>query len=260
MTKAEKRERRRQYKFVLKELVSREVKRKYARSYLGIIWSVLNPLLSMIVLSVIFSQMFQRAIENYPVYYLTGSIIWSMFTSSTNAAMTTLLDNKTMLIKVKFPMRIFVMSRVYTALVNLAFSLIPYVGILIFYKNKISYALLLYPIIIGCLVLFALGFSYVLSIVYVFFGDIKHLYSVLLTLWMYCSALFYPVEILPERVRTLIVLNPIFNYINCARKVVMYGQIPNSVEIIRMLVWSLGIFILGTIVFEKNKNNVMQKM
>ena len=72
-------------------------------------------MLSMIVLTVIFSKMFQKSIENYPVYYLTGMIIWTMFTGATNAAMTTLVDNKNMLIKVRFPTKIFVMSRVYTA-------------------------------------------------------------------------------------------------------------------------------------------------
>lgn len=260
MTKAEKRERRKQYKFVLKELVSREVKRKYARSYLGIIWSVLNPLLSMIVLSIIFSQMFQRSIENYPVYYLTGSIIWTMFTGSTNTAMTTLVDNKTMLIKVKFPMRIFVMSRVYTALVNLLYSLIPYVGILVFFRINIAWTILFFPVIILFLLIFSLGFSYVLSVAYVFFGDVKHLYSVLLTLWMYCSAIFYPVDMLPHYVKEMVTMNPIFIFINCAREIVMYGQMPGNMEIIRMIVWSLGVFILGTVIFEKNKNNVMQKM
>lgn len=99
-----------------------------------------------------------------------------------------------------------------------------------------------------------------LSVAYVFFGDVKHLYSVLLTLWMYCSAIFYPVDMLPEFVREVIIMNPIYNYINCAREVVMYGQIPTSMELIRLLVWSFGIFILGTVIFEKNKNNVMQKM
>ena len=112
-----KKEKRRQYTFVIKELVSREIKRKYARSYLGIAWSVLNPLLSMIVITLIFSHMFHRAIENYPVYYLTGSVIWHMFTSGTNAAMTTLVDNKNMLIKVRLPMEIFVLARICTALV-----------------------------------------------------------------------------------------------------------------------------------------------
>lgn len=94
MTKKERREQRKQYLFVIHELVSRETKRKYARSKLGILWSVLNPLLSMAVLSMIFSTIFKRSIENYPIYYLTGFIIWNMFTLSTNTAMTALVDNK----------------------------------------------------------------------------------------------------------------------------------------------------------------------
>ena len=65
---------RKQYFFVVHELVSRELKRRYSRSRLGILWSVLNPLLSMAVLSMLFSTMFRRSIENYPVYYLTGSL------------------------------------------------------------------------------------------------------------------------------------------------------------------------------------------
>ena len=64
-----------QYFFVLRQLVSRELKRKYARSYLGILWSVLNPMLSMAVLSMIFSTMFKKSIQNFPIYYLTGLII-----------------------------------------------------------------------------------------------------------------------------------------------------------------------------------------
>ncbi|AWY98515.1 MULTISPECIES: ABC transporter permease [Blautia] len=260
MTKRDKRAQRKQYKFVLKELVGREIKRKYARSYLGIVWSVLNPLLSMIVLTVIFSKMFQKSIENYPVYYLTGMIIWTMFTGATNAAMTTLVDNKNMLIKVRFPTKIFVMSRVYTALVNLGYSLIPYVGILLFFRIKITWRVIWFPLIIFCLLLFALGISYMLSVAYVFFGDVKHLYSVLLTLWMYCSAIFYPADMLPDNVRLLVTYNPIFGFINAAREVIMYGQNPATDEIIRMVIWSLGAFLIGSFVFEKNKNNIMQKM
>ena len=65
--KEQRREQRKQYLFVIRELTSREIKRKYSRSYLGIVWSVLNPLLMMTVLSMIFTQIFDRAIENYPI-------------------------------------------------------------------------------------------------------------------------------------------------------------------------------------------------
>ena len=70
-----------QYTFVVRQLVAREIKRKYSRSYLGILWSVLKPLLNMVVLSFIFTKMFSRSIENYPLYLLTGQ------TTSTAAAL-----------------------------------------------------------------------------------------------------------------------------------------------------------------------------
>ena len=99
----------RQYVFVIRELTAREIKRKYARSSLGIIWSVLSPLLFMVVLSLVFSTMFKRSIENYPIYYLTGQILWTMYGGATNASMTALTDNKSLLIKAKLPKQVFIL-------------------------------------------------------------------------------------------------------------------------------------------------------
>lgn len=253
-------EQKKQYWFVIKELTGREIKRKYSRSYLGILWSVLNPLLSMAIISLIFSQIFRRSIENYPIYYLTGNIIWSAFTSSTNAAMTTLVDNKMMLIKMKLPMEIFVLTRVYTSLVNMGYSLIAYVVMLVVFQVTPKWTMLLFPVIIILLFLFSLGISYILATAYVFFGDVKHLYSVLLTLWLYCSAIFYPVDRLEGAIRTVIEWNPIFNYIDCGRRIVMYGQIPPIWEILRMLLWAVGMYVFGYYIFRKHKNDVMQKV
>ena len=202
-----------QYGFVVRELVSREIKRKYARSYLGILWSVLNPLLMMIVMSAIFSTMFRRSIENYPIYYLTGNIIFQLFSTATNTTMTCLVDNKQMLIKVKFPMQIFPLSRSVTALVNFGYSCIAYAAILIFFRIPLSVTMLFFPVIVAAAFLFALGVSYILSVAYVFFGDIKHLYSVFLTLLMYCSAIFYPVESITGWMQNFITMNPVYNYI-----------------------------------------------
>ena len=182
-----------QYAFVIRQLTARELKRKYARSYLGVIWSVLNPLLSMVVLSLIFSQLFRRSIENYPIYYLTGNILWQAFTVATNSSMTSLVDNKMLLLKVKFPMELFILTRVYTALINLGYSLIAYIIMLFVFQVSPKWTMLFSPLIILFLFLFSLGISYMLATAYVFFGDVKHLYTVLLTIWMYCSAIFYPV-------------------------------------------------------------------
>ena len=123
-----------QYIFVIRELTAREIKRKYARSSLGIIWSVLNPLLYMVVMSLIFSTMFRRSIENFPIYYLTGQIFWTLFSGATNSAMTALVDNRNLLLQAKLPKQTFVLSRVYTTLVNFGYTCIAYIPMLIVFR------------------------------------------------------------------------------------------------------------------------------
>jgi ABC-2 type transport system permease protein len=116
------------------------------------------------------------------------------------------------------------------------------------------------PVIVFFLLLFSLGISYILSTAYVFFGDVKHLYSVLLTLWLYMSAIFYPVDQLGDFVKKIILCNPIFNYIDCMRSLVLDGTLPPTWEIIRIAVCGIAMYIIGYQIFKKNKNKIMQKI
>ena len=143
--------------FVIQELIAREMKRKYSRSKLGILWSVLNPLLSMAVLSLVFSTMFRKSIENYPVYYLTGYLIWSFFTTATNTAMTSLADNQALLLQVRLPKEIFPFSRVCTAFVNFLYSLAAYVVILVFFRISLGISAIFFPLVMLLVFFFSLG-------------------------------------------------------------------------------------------------------
>lgn len=258
--KRRKREERQQYIFALKQLVSREIKRKYARSYLGIVWSVLNPLLTMAVMSMIFSTIFKRSIENFPIYYLTGTILWGFFSQATTAAMTGLVDNKSLLLKVKLTKQTFILSRVLTALANLGYTLVAYVLMLAVFRVKLSLTMLLLPLVIIFLFMFSMGISYILSIAYVFFGDIKYLYSVVLTIWMYMSAIFYPVDNVTPVMQRIISANPVYSYIQFARECVMYQKVPEASVWLKMIGWGLGLFVIGYYVFRRKENSVMQKV
>lgn len=249
-----------QYIFALKQMVAREVKRKYARSYLGIVWSVLNPLMSMAVMSLIFSTIFKRSIENFPIYYLTGTIFWTLFSGSTNSAMTALVDNRSMLMKVKLSKQTFVLARVFTALTNFGYTCVAYVLMLLVFRIKPNVYMLFFPIAVFFILLFSLGIGFVLSILYVFFGDIKYLYSVLLTLWMYLSAVFYPVDRLSDRMQWVIRKNPVYNYIEFARDIVLYSKMPEPILWIKIILWGVCSFALGYWIFRKTENLVMQKM
>ena len=250
----------RQYLFVIKELTGRELKRKYSRSYLGIFWSVLNPLLSMAVMAAVFSTMFHRSIENFPIYYLTGNIIWGLFTNSTNSAMTALVDNKALLIKVKLPMRVLTLSRVYTAFVNFLYSFLVYILFLFIFKITPSISMISIIPIVFLLLMFSIGIGMFLSTLYVFFGDIKHLYSIVLHLLMYLSALFYPVTALSETMQHIVSENPIYCYIAAVRECMMYGNFPEAGLWIRMILWAIVMFGYGQLFFEKMKNSIMQKV
>ena len=258
--KSKKKEEIQQYVFALKQMVSREIKRKYARSYLGIVWSVLNPLMMMAVMSMIFTTIFKREIENFPIYYLTGQILFGFFSGATNHSMSALVDNKSLLIKVKLPKQMFVISRVLTEVANLGYTCIAYVLMLIVFRIQPSIAMILFLYDVVLMALFVLGISYILSIIYVHFGDIKHLYSVVIRLLMYMSAIFFPVESVAPALKRIIEINPVYAYIAFARICVMEGRMPDLKLWAQTLVWSLGMFVVGYFVFKKKENTVMQKV
>ena len=110
------------------------------------------------------------------------------------------------------------------------------------------------------LFLFSLGMSWIPSVGYVYFGDLKHLYTVALTLWMYCSGIFYPAEELGGLIRQVVFHNPMYLYIDGMRQVILYGQIPAAGQFAQMFLWGIGLFAAGWVVFEKNRDRIMVRL
>ena len=95
---------------LLKELVGRDIKIKYRRSVLGVLWTLLNPLFMMIVLSVVFSNLFKFDIENFPLYLLSGQIIFNFFNDTTTTSMGAIIGNASLIEKIYVPKYLFVLS------------------------------------------------------------------------------------------------------------------------------------------------------
>ena len=121
--------------------------------------------------------MFKRSIDNFPLYYLTGSLFWELFSNGTNQAMSALVDNKSLLLKAKLPRQTFVLSRMYTALVNFGFSIVPYALMLVFFKIKPSWTMLLLPLDVALTFAFAMGVGYLLSMYFLQISDIYIVFS-----------------------------------------------------------------------------------
>lgn len=242
------------YKFLISQLVSRDFKSKYKRSILGVFWSFLNPLLTMIVQFLVFSTFFKADTRNYPVYLLSGVVCFNFFKETTDMCLTSISGNTNLINKVYIPKYIFPLAKTISSTINLGMSLVPLlvVSVIMGIKLKISILLILY--FLACLVVFSLGFGMLLATLMVFFRDIQFLWGVIVQIWQYATPIFYPAEIVPERYRFILRLNPLYHFIGNLRKCLIDGISPEPIAYLYCLVFAAGMFFIGSYVFKKSQD------
>jgi ABC-type polysaccharide/polyol phosphate export permease len=245
------------YRELLRNLVSRDIKKRYKRSALGFLWVMLDPLLIMLVFYIIFSKLFGNAVGNYTAYVMSGITMWQLFAQGTKVASLAFIQNRNLINKVYLPKSIFPISMVASSLVHFVFSLVPLSLIIIFSGTNLSYNIVLLPVIVVFIFIFALGISLTISTLAVFFHDVVYIYDVLLMGWMYLSAIFYPVSILPKKLQILMSLNPLYNYISLFRGCLYDKTMLTLEHIIFGLVFALLSFAIGWRIYYKNKDRII---
>ena len=120
------------YRYLMMELVKKDIKLKYRNSYLGIIWTLLEPLLTMVVLTVVFSHLLGKGTKDFPVYILTGRLLYSYFSNATKAALTSIRKNGAMIKKVYVPKYMYPLSGVLSNYVMFLISLVVLAGVAVF--------------------------------------------------------------------------------------------------------------------------------
>lgn len=278
------------YLYLLQQLVSRDFKVKYKRSVLGVAWSVLNPLFTMIILDVVFSQLFMLGrpgsggVKNYPVYLLTGIVLFNYFSEATNLCNGAIVGNFNLITKVYIPKYIFPMSKVLSSAINMVFSLIALYLIVIEETIRshivaaravaagaanaqalvdatvnITWTHLMLPYVLACMVIFCIGVGLFLSALTVFFRDMFYIWGVVLTAWNYLTPLMYPESILDgSKYQTMMTfifrINPLYYFVKYARMVVLDNMVPSLQLHAQCLGSALIVLIIGLLFFRKNQN------
>lgn len=239
---------------LLNELIARDIKIKYRKSVLGVLWTLLNPLFMMIVLSVVFSNLFKFDVENFPVYLLSGQLIFNFFSESTTNAMSAILANGSLIKKIYVPKYLFVLSRVFSSTINLLASFTAMVCVMLAMRVDLHYTVLLVPIPLLFIVMFSLGVGLLLSALTVKFRDIMHLYSVFVTALMYLTPVIYPMSILPMWLKPIVTLNPITNILEMFRAVMLYNSFPSIKSMVIAIVECIIVLAIGLYVFYKKQD------
>lgn len=236
-------------KFLLKQLVKRDLTSRYKDSVLGVIWSFLNPLCVMIVFTVIFSVFFRHQIQNFPVYFLTGRIVYEFYISSTKGAMGSIRRNSSILKKIYVPRYMFAVSSICYEFINFLISFVILFGVMFVTGADFHYTIILSIIPIILLIIMITGIGFILAVLNTYFSDIQHIYSIFALLLMYASALFYPMEIVPANIQMIFTLNPIYVTIMCMRDTVIYGVFPNISALLYLAIFSVMVFSIGFLLF-----------
>ena len=242
------------YRFLLTELVKKGVRLKYRRSYLGIIWSLIEPVLTTIVLVIVFGTLFGNHKPNFPLYIITGRLIYSFFQAGTKAACISIRQNASMIKKVYVPKYMYPLSSVLFNFIIFLISLIVLVFVDIYCKVVPTFAVFWFIPAVMILMVLTIGVGLCLATLNVFFRDIEYLWNVVLMLIMYMSAIFYyPERIMNSGYAWLLKYNPLWQIIRLCRAAVMNEEI-GYWGVLYAAVFSVITLIIGIIVFKKNQD------
>lgn len=242
-------------RFILRRMIFTDFKTRYRRSYLGVLWSLLNPFLHMLVFVIVFSNLFKSRIPHYPLYLLSGNMIFSFFSTSTSGAMRQVISNARMIRRVFLPKSIFVLAIVGNNAINLFFTMLILIPLAFFEKIKFTSSILF---IIPAFILvtgFIIGVSLTLATITTYLNDFSQLWSIILIFWTYLTPIFYPESIISENFIHIYRFNPMYVFISLFRDPIIYGHVSAPDLWLKGFLFSSITLLFGWWVFTKNSNN-----
>ncbi len=242
------------YRFLLGELIKKGITLKYRRSYLGILWTLIEPLLTMIVLTIVFGTLFGNEDRQFPVYILSGRLLYSFFSNSTKIAMKSIRTHSSMIKKVYVPKYMYPLSSVLSDYIIFLISLIILVLVGAALKVKPTFYLFQAVIPLVLMPIMAYGIGLILATLSVFFRDLEYIWSVALMMIMYTSAIFYkPKRIIDAGYGWLLEINPLYSIVINFRNSI-FGMTLDKRALALSLIYSFGFLAVGTFMFLKKQD------
>lgn len=241
------------YRFLLYELIKKDIRLKYRSSILGVLWTLLEPLLTMIVLTLVFSELLGRGDQYYPVYILTGRLLYGFFSNGTKAALKSIRAHSSMIGKVYVPKYMYPVASILSNYVIFLISLIVLIGVSAVMKVKPTLYLFEAVVPLTIIAVLTLGAGMLLATLNVFFRDLEYLWGVALMLIMYTCAIFYKVDSITNHA-WIFKINPLYSVIVNFRNAV-FGQPLDMYHLWFSMGFSFALLLIGTFVFWRKQDD-----
>jgi len=254
------------YRGFISGSVKREFQIKYRNSLLGAAWTVLNPLAMILVYTVIFSQVMRARLPGvdtpfaYSIYLCSGVLTWGLFAEITGRAQTVFLENANLIKKINFPRICLPLVVVLNALINFSIIFGLFTVFLIFSGNFHGWSFFAIIPILFIQTAFSIGLGITLGVLNVFFRDIGQFFGIFIQFWFWFTPIVYSVDILPERVKSLLVLNPMAAPIMSYQRVLVQGLWPEWRTLAPISLMALLLCMVGMRLFRTHVGEMVDEL
>jgi len=241
-----------QYRELLFQMTKRDLMLRYKQSVMGFGWAIFMPLIN----TVVFTLILNRAVPidtgmPYPLFAFTGLLVWNFFASSLKFAVNSMTTNVSLVTKVYFPREIFPFSAVIVCLVDFAVASIVLVVLMLWYRVVPTWQILWLPLVVLIHIAFTTGVALLLSMSNLFYRDVKYLFEIVVTVWMFATSVLYPVDQIGGTIGTIMRLNPMTPIVDAYRDVLIRGRMPFTPELLTAAAFSLLTLSLAWLYFHR---------
>lgn len=252
------------YKDLLLLFVRRDFVAVYKQTVLGPIWFFIQPIITSITFTVIFGNLAKISTDGLPpvLFYMCGITLWNYFADTLNKTSDTFTSNAGIFGKVYFPRMIVPLSVVLSNLIKLGVQLVLFLCIWLYYLGKTNTlhpnsALFLVPLLIILTGFLGLSFGIIISSMTTKYRDLKFLVSFGVQLLMYASPIVYPLSIVPEKYKWIVLANPATSIIETFKYAFLGVGEFNLLHLAYSLAFTVILFLLGLVIFHRVEKSFM---
>jgi lipopolysaccharide transport system permease protein len=238
---------------LLFQLVRRDFQQRYVGSAAGWLWGVINPLVLLVSYYFVFRICLGNPTKNYPLFLISGMLPWLLFSETVTRSSSSLVEQASLITKTVFPAEIVPLAIFLSSLLShlIAVSLVLVAAGI--YLGHLNQALILMPLFMLLLGLFAVGIGWIASSLQVYLRDTAQLLAVALTFWMWLTPIFVTEQQYPHKMRFLIAANPLAYIVRPYREMLMGSGVPAWHDIVIAALFCGGTFLAGGLFFRYMK-------
>lgn len=235
----------------------RDIKIKYKQTFLGFLWAILQPLMMMLIFTFFFGKALNIPSQNlpYPVYVFSGLLIWNLFSAGLTSASNSMVNNATIIKKIYFPRLIIPVSSILVALFDFLMAFVLFIGILIFYKQPVSWlAIICWPLALLIGMVATLGLGSLLAALNVKYRDFRYVIPFLVQILFFLTPVIYPISMLDNPVlKYILACSPMYAAVELFRYP-LTGIMPDYLFLGASLMAGLILLVAGIVYFKRTED------